>query len=190
MKVVRKMEIETGSFQVGDTIGLNEGYTATCQKLTGRGALFLFDQYVAKMPMNMRQTNEGGWRGSYLRQYLLYTTGQYIPLGLLLRLGTFESGDKFRIPMVAEMADDAPEWIEYKASVWAPMVDRRNRIAFLKRNSWEWCWCMDRDVDSATRFCYIGSYGYVGNDDATLTRGVRPVFLLKEDKYATNKSTD
>ena len=48
MKVLRKQEVSiqtTGEFKVGDQIQIGK-YTATCQKVTRKGALFLLDQYL------------------------------------------------------------------------------------------------------------------------------------------------
>ena len=150
MKVYRKAEIDTTVLEVGDTIELKNGYTATCQIFTPGGALFLLDQYVGELPMNAGRTNRGGWQSSDLRKFLLDNIDRFIPEDLFDRLGTFVNGDNVRIPMLGEMVDKVPDWAEYKdAEQWPLMKDRRNRIAFHKDGRWNWCWCMDRDVDSA-----------------------------------------
>lgn len=41
MKVIRKTEIDTNAFMVGDQIHVNN-YTATCQKVEEDGAVFLW----------------------------------------------------------------------------------------------------------------------------------------------------
>lgn len=45
MKVERLIEIETADPQIGDRIRIDH-YTATCQTVTPKGALFLLDQYI------------------------------------------------------------------------------------------------------------------------------------------------
>ena len=45
MKVERMMEIETNDIHVDDRIHVGK-YTATCQNISSRAALFLLDQYL------------------------------------------------------------------------------------------------------------------------------------------------
>lgn len=179
MKVYRKAEIDTTVLEVGDTIELKNGYTATCQIITPGGALFLLDQYVGELPMNGERTNRGGWQSSDLRKFLLDNIDSFIPEDLFDRLGTFVNGDNVRIPMLGEMVDKVPDWAEYKdAEQWPLMKDRRNRIAFHKDGRWDWCWCMDRDVDSASYFAAVNSHGYANYISASNSAGVRPAFLI------------
>ena len=179
MKVLRKMETEANTLQVGDVIVLNNGYTATCQQITEAGALMLLDQYVAEKPINKERTNRGGWQSSDLRKFLIDNIDIFIPEDLFDRLGTFVNGDNVRIPMLGEMVDKVPDWAEYQdAEQWPLMKDRRNRIAFHKDGRWDWCWCMDRNTDSATTFCIVDYYGDADLDSASTSTGVRPAFLI------------
>ena len=63
MKALRKQEVtiqRAREFKVGDQIEVCK-YTATCQKITRKGALFLLDQYLNEpFKMNRENTNEGG----------------------------------------------------------------------------------------------------------------------------------
>ena len=60
MKALRKQEVSiqaAGEFKVGDQIEIGK-YTATCQKVTKKGALFLLDQYLDEpFKMNREYTN-------------------------------------------------------------------------------------------------------------------------------------
>lgn len=59
MKVLRQTEIETNEFRVSDQIRVGH-YTATCQTVTPKGALFLLDQYLDEAyPMNRKNTKQG-----------------------------------------------------------------------------------------------------------------------------------
>ena len=70
MKIERMTEIETPDIQIGDRLRVGR-YTATCQKVTEKGATFLLDQYLDRpMPMNKKNTNHGGYDNSDLRKYL------------------------------------------------------------------------------------------------------------------------
>lgn len=179
MKVLRKIETETNTLQVGDVIVLNNGYTATCQQITEAGALMLLDQYVAEMTMNNENSNRGGWQSCDLRKFLLDNIDIFIPEDLFDRLGTFVNGDNVRIPMLGEMVDKVPDWAEYQdAEQWPLMKDRRNRIAFHKDGRWDWCWCMDRDTDSAANFCHVHDHGNADHRSASASDGVRPAFLI------------
>ena len=53
MKVKRATEVETMCPKIGDQISVDH-YTATCQTVTPKGALFLLNQYLDKsFPMNV-----------------------------------------------------------------------------------------------------------------------------------------
>lgn len=70
MKIERIAEIETTDILIGDRIHVDH-YTATCQEITPKGALFLMDQYIdEKYPMNEANTNKGGYAESDLRKAL------------------------------------------------------------------------------------------------------------------------
>ena len=70
MKIERLTEIETPDIQIGDQIRVGH-YTATCQTVTPKGAIFLLDQYLDEAyPMNRKNTNHGGYDNSDLRKYL------------------------------------------------------------------------------------------------------------------------
>ena len=179
MKVLRRIETETNTLEVGDVIELKNGYTATCQKITEAGALMLLDQYVDERPMNEERSNRGGWESSDLRAFLLDNLDELIPGDLFERLGHFENGDNVRIPMLGEMVDDVPSWAEHQdAEQWPLMKDKRNQIAFHKDGRWDWCWCMDKDTESATSFCDVSADGDADYYSASNSGGVRPAFLI------------
>jgi hypothetical protein len=74
MKVLRKRELETNNVRVGDQIiihltGFGE-FTATAQKITDKGTLFLFDECVADKPMNNKYNNKGGYEKSDLYKWI------------------------------------------------------------------------------------------------------------------------
>jgi hypothetical protein len=64
MKVLRNREVEVKNIRIGDQIVIPLAefgeFTATAQKITDKGTLFLFDDCVAKQPMNKKCTNKGG----------------------------------------------------------------------------------------------------------------------------------
>ena len=70
MIVMRRVKIEVNRPKIGDRIRVGH-YTATCQDITPKGALFLFDQYLDRAyQMNRANTNKGGYPESDLRKAL------------------------------------------------------------------------------------------------------------------------
>ena len=179
MKVLRKMETETNTLQVGDVINLKNGYTATCQQITEDGALMLLDQYIAEMAMNDESSNRGGWQACDLRKFLIDNIDNFIPEEIFPMLGSFENGDNVRIPMLGEMVDEVPAWSEYQnVEQWPLMKNRRNRIAFHTDGRWDWCWCMDRNTETASSFAFVNGSGSCASYSASTSFGVRPAFLI------------
>lgn len=74
MKVLRVREIEVKNYRIGDQIIIPlvefGEFTATAQKITDKGTLFLFDDCVAKQPMNKKDTNKGGFKKSDLKKWI------------------------------------------------------------------------------------------------------------------------
>ena len=59
INVLRRQEMATKEIIVGDRILVSLAelgdFTATAHKITDRGVLFIFDEYVTSRPMNSRQ---------------------------------------------------------------------------------------------------------------------------------------
>ena len=103
MKVKRMTEIETPNIQIGDRLRVGR-YTATCQKVTEKGATFLLNQYLDKpMAMNPENTNKGGYEKSDLRKALQSDEVLNIFAGIRDYMVPFDSGDLLRIPFYGEM---------------------------------------------------------------------------------------
>ena len=64
--------------------------------------------------------------------------------------------------------------------MFAPMVERRNRIAFAgKEGDWQYYWLMNRHRVSASYFANVSYYGNAGDHNASNALGVRPAFGLR-----------
>jgi hypothetical protein len=74
MKVIRKVTMYADHFEIGDQIKIKlKGagkFTATCHKITDKGALFVFDNCVTRRQMNETDTTEGGFDESNLCAWL------------------------------------------------------------------------------------------------------------------------
>ena len=184
MKVERMTEIETPFIKVGDRIHVDH-YTATCQEITPKGALFLLDQYLDKAyQMNPANTNEGGYEESDLRETLRSKEILDLFDDWVDRMVPFDNGDLLRIPFFSEIfGQENAEYFEPDGcEQWELMKDRKNRIAFWQ-NCWEWGWLQNKRKGSATDFCSVTYYGYAGTWYASHVNGVRPVFQISNEIY-------
>lgn len=177
--VIRTATIRTTEIQIGDQIRVGH-YTATCQTVTPKGALFLLDQYLDEpYPMNRKKTNKGGYKASDLRETLRSKEILDIFDDWGDRMVPFDNGDLLRIPFFGELFSqgDTEYYEPDGCEQWELMKDRKNRIAF-RQNRWEWGWLQNKRQSSAAYFYYVTSYGIAYYWNASNSVGVRPVFLI------------
>lgn len=174
IEVMRRVWARTNEIQVGDQIPVKH-YTATCQAITPKGALFLLDQYLDEAhPMNRKNTNKGGYPESDLRNTLRSKEILDLFADWRERMVPFDNGDLLRIPFFGEIfGQEDAEYFEQ----WELMKDRKNRIAF-RQNGWEWGWLQNKRKGSATGFCLVTSDGDACSWGASTSLGVRPAFLI------------
>lgn len=181
MKVLRKQEVTIQAakeFQVGDQIEVGK-YTATCQKVTRKGALFLLDQYLDEpFKMNRENTNEGGYEASNLRMELQKDSILDIFSSIRDRMVPFKNGDLLRIPYAEEFFGDIDEYEPSGKKQWPLMKDRKNRIAIREGEAYEWGWLQNKVKSSSAYFAHVGSRGNAYYYFASYSYGVRPVFRL------------
>ena len=185
IEVKRTEGIRTKEIRLGDQIKVGH-YTATCQTVTPKGALFLLDQYLDKAyPMGPVYTENGS--GSYETSELRYKLNldglDEFPEELRKRMAPFDNGDFLRIPCFGEIFgpdhEDAKYFEPDGCEQWELMKDKKNRIAF-RQDCWEWGWLQNkykRSVSGAT-FATVAHYGYAGYNNASIARGVRLAFLI------------
>jgi len=180
MKIERMTEIETTDIQIGDRIHVGH-YTATCQDITPKGAIFLLDQYLDRpMPMNKKNTNHGGYDNSDLRKYLQSDTVLSDFEEIRPYMKPWNNGDLLRIPYYGEMFDnnDRDDFVEPDSNEqWPLMKDAHNRMAS-RCGEPEWGWLANTARDSSTYFCNDNNDGGAGIWDASDVLGVRPAFLI------------
>ena len=182
MKLERMTEIETPFIKVGDRIHVDH-YTATCQEITPKGALFLLDQYLDKAyKMNRSNTNEGGYPESDLRKALQSEEVLNIFADIRDYMVPFDNGDLLRIPFAGEMfGDKLPDWCEPDGhEQWPLMQDRRNRLAS-RCGEYEWGWISNKVKSYSSVFCFVDSAGYADNWNSSEVFGVRPAFLIARE---------
>ena len=181
MKVLRKQELETSSIQVGDQIiiqltGFGE-FTATAQKITDKGTLFLFDDCVTERPMNARWTNKGGYEKSDLCKWINDVLLSAFPEDLRDQI------DNLTIPTYGQMFghdDRYNDVMEPDDDEQLPLMKKRkNRIADFN-DDYEWYWLKNatKKEVSAALFARVGYSGRAFYGGASDSSGVRPAFLL------------
>lgn len=181
MKVARKVQFKTNEICVGDQITVRLSgfgkFTATAQRVADKGILFLFDEVIARHPMNeTNNTNEGGFDKSDMRRWLRETVLPAFPEKLRTRIR------EITLPTYGEIFghDDFYENFEpdndeqFELMKW-----RGNRVCDFE-DDWCWWWLRNaakRNVSSAL-FAYVGSYGHTACFNASSSCGVRPEFWL------------
>ncbi|MDD2300230.1 MAG: DUF6273 domain-containing protein [Fermentimonas sp.] len=183
MKVLRKQELETSNIQVGDQIvieltGFGE-FTATAQKITDKGTLFLFDDCVTRRPMNAERSNKGGYEKSELCKWINNVLLPAFPEDLRDQI------DNLTIPTYGQMFGH-DDWYN---DVMEPdddeplplMKKRKNRIADFN-DDYEWYWLKNatKKEVSSSYFANVNNFGHAYYYNASNSNGVRPVFWLVE----------
>lgn len=181
MKALRKQEVSiqtAGEFKVGDQIQIGK-YTATCQKVARKGALFLLDQYLDEpFKMNQENTNEGGYEASDLRKELQKNSVLEIFDSVREMMVPFKNGDLLRIPYAEEFFGDVDSYEPSGKKQWPLMKDRKNRIAIREGEPYEWGWLQNKLKSSGAHFATVNYYGHASSYGASHSYGVRPVFRL------------
>lgn len=182
IKVMRTYEKEVANIQIGDKImvplaELGE-FTATAHKVTDKGVLFIFDDYVAKQPMNKKNTNKGGFEKSDLKKWIDTVLFEAFPDWLKGRI------ENLSIPTVGEMFGHEDDWdneyFEPDTDEQLPLMkERRKRVAYFD-NGIEWGWLRNATKKnvSAANFALVSDDGHANYDGASNSVGVRPEFWL------------
>ena len=138
MKVARKVLFKTNEICVGDQITVRLSgfgkFTATAQRVTDKGILFLFDDVIARHPMNETNTNEGGFDKSDMCRWLHETVLPAFPEKLRTRIR------EITLPTYGEIFghDDFYENFEPDNDEQFELMKRRgNRVCDFED---DWCW--------------------------------------------------
>lgn len=182
IKVSRRQEMETKEIMVGDQILVSLAeigdFTATAHKITDKGVLFIFDEYVTSRPMNNQRTNEGGYEESDLKKWIDNVLLAAFPKALKSRIADLS------IPTVGELFGHDDEWdnehFEPDEDEQLPLMkERRNRVAYLN-DEWEWGWLRNavKGSFSSAFFAGVNGGGSTDYNGASDSGGVRPEFWL------------
>ena len=180
MKVTRKVQFKTNEICVGDQITVRLSgfgkFTATAQKVTDKGILFLFDEVIARHSMNETNTNEGGFDKSDMCRWLRETVLPAFPEKLRTRIR------EITLPTYGEIFghDDFYENFEPDNDEQFELMKRRgNRVCDFED---DWCWWWLRNAAkknvSSARFAGVDGGGAAYCGGASHSGGVRPEFWL------------
>lgn len=191
MEINRTMTVDTEMFEVGDVLAFSltdgEKVQAMAVKETPAGMLFvLVDCLNKEYPMfediDRVDEDDVSYMTSDLRNALNGEILARFPEEIKSRMVAVNpEGDMLRIPSEREIFGKNEYGINEDKTVtqWKPMELRRNRIAFQGDNgAWEWYWLMNRHKRYASHFANVYLAGDATYYYASLSRGVRPVFLL------------
>lgn len=159
--------------------GLGE-FAATVHKVTDDKVMLIFDDYVAKRPMNESGTNKGGFEDSDLNKWLHTEFVKALPYSIRARL------TDVTIPTVGEMFGWDDEWdrnhFEADNDKQLPLMkQKRNRVAYYN-NECECGWLRNatKKEFSAAHFAGVNGGGYSNCNGASNSFGVRPeIWLVK-----------
>lgn len=191
MEVKRKMTVDTEMFELGDIISFKlttgEKVQARAVQETPEGMLFVtVDCLKEEQPMfkntDDMEDEDFSYDNSDLRKVLNGAILASFPAEIRDRMKVvYGDSDLLRIPSEKEifgMNEYGQE--EGKVKQFKGMKNRRNRIAWQgsKTGAFEWYWLMNRHKEYASYFARVYYYGNADCGDASLSLGVRPVFLL------------
>lgn len=173
-----KFDSEQTRFEVGDTFTFKmkdgEKVKVRAVKEDANGnILFIFEDCL-KDEYTMNQI---------LNKDVLKKIYKRIPKKIRKMLVAFNNGEYLRLPTEKEIFGVNEYGEEEGANVeqFECMKKRKHRIAFqgFGTDVWEWYWLANRHKSSASYFAHVNAGGYSYYYFASSSRGVRPLFCIK-----------
>ena len=170
-------DISTGD-QIEIPLGNLGTFTATVQKITNDKVLFIFDDYVAKRPMNENGSNDGGYDESDLKKWIDTELYKMFPEAFRKRMISLT------IPTVGDIYGWGSEWdrtnFERDNHAQLPLMkQRRNRVAYYNNdNARSWLRNATKNGFSSDDFATANCLGETNYSGASNSCGVRPEFWL------------
>ena len=197
MEVKRTIKTDVESFEVGDIIKFKlkdgEKVQAKAVKKIDEGMLFitvdgLKDEYQMFKNTDGVGSVEINYFNSDLRRALNGEILDRFPNEIRSRMVGMRIGDSFefdliRVPTEREIFGENHYGTEECSEIkrFKGMKKRRNRMAFQTvdgKEPFEWYWLQNRVEATSSIFACIDSYGLANFSDASVSNGVRLVFLL------------
>ena len=176
MKVKRRIELETEDFCIGDRIVIklknyeSVNVTATAQKVTKDGTLFLFDNAIVRMAMN--SMIRSSWLNNMLLPLFPKKLQENISYITIPTYGQIFGHDDF----YKNFEPDDDEQFEL-------MKRRGNRVCYFEGDQCSW-WLRNQTKKEVSSAVFAGVYcdGGPNCNLASHSVGIRPVFLLRKEK--------
>lgn len=153
-------------------------FSATLQKVEGDLFTFMFDDCIVRSSMNSEDTNKGGYKESYMEQYLSTDVYNAFPEDIRKHI------KEVTLPTVGQIFGHDDEWcnkylVMDENEQFPLMKKRQNRIAcFDDTVCWWWLQNPVKREHSSAYFACVDNGGCAGYDNASGSVGVRPVFTL------------
>lgn len=184
MKIQRKIEVESGSFEVGDVIAFElttrEPVEAMAMQQTETGMVFCLVDCLKEEQSWGLDTREG-YKGSHIRKVLTSEILETFPEEVRRLMIPDELGDLLSLPSEKEIfGENYFSEEEEPGEQWEPMKDRRNRIAYYGSKTGNRAHWWLRSVYSASGAAVVYNTGSAGNIGTSHALGVRPRFLLRQ----------
>lgn len=189
MKAMRRMQIKTESFCVGDQISIKVNhfgkFTATVQEVQNDSICVFFDNIIGKHWMNAEDTTAGGYDKAYLREWLHDVITPNLSKKIQDRLISIE------LPSFGQIfGHDHPDYKYFQEDTheqFPSMKDKVNRICINPDGYLTGWWlqnthCPDGEHGakkmSSAYFALVDLYGTAAYGHASSSLGVRPVLWL------------
>lgn len=176
----------------GDKVGIElKGlgtFNATVVEAAPCRVRIMFDDYVAKRPMNEIDTNEGGFEASDLKKWLNTELFEAFPQEFKERM------NEITIPSIGDLTGwhDIKDTtgIETDDDIIIPlMYSIRNRLAFYK-NYFACGWLRNAITVMSTSFASIDPDASILEGHASCKYGVRPEFWLNTEQQKKQKASN
>lgn len=168
--------------KVGDNIEIELSrygrFTASLQKIEGKLFIFMFDDCIARTSMNQENTNKGGYKESYIEQFLSTDVYNAFPEDIRKYL------KEVTLPTVGQIFGHNNEWcnkylVMDENEQFPLMKKRQNRVACFEDDiCWWWLQNPVKSEHSSANFAGVDGYGNAFYGGASGSFGVRPVFTL------------
>lgn len=179
MKVIRKVTMNADLFEIGDQIKIKlksaGKFTATCHKITDKGALFVFDNCVTRRQMNETDTTEGGFDESDLCAWLNTDFIDKFPNKYIKRMSRI--GEHLISLLTEEEVFRADLPFDGQLEL---MKDPKHRVCSYPDGSRASWWL--RDGANSTYFALVHACGNANSNTASVSYGVRPAFMILDPK--------
>lgn len=179
MRIKRSFEFETENFEVGDRIDIHlEDYgdfTATAQRVSEEGAIFLFDSIVLMRQLNELESENRGYAESDLRKWLENEFTNAFPEGIRAKI------KQITIPTFGQIFGNSPYHSNFEPDndeQFPAMRECKNRLR-LYMDHMNCYWLQNSVKNRGDEYCaLVTNDGCGGYGSAKSRFGVLPILIF------------